>query len=231
MPTPTMVGGQTRPPSSITLSMTKRFTAFTPSAGMSICRKEPFSEPEPFGIISISTVSSRSSKSTWMIGTPGPHEVCSFWRVIGCTTEERSGCSRVARSQPRRIASFSATPSKMHVLADGDVVDRDAGVLAQKIAGALGDRDVLDHGAENGAAGRVGLAPLQLGEALLHVARQKLHGADIERLADLLDFMRVEFHREFLTSRRCQECSKHSGVVCTRTSSRFKPLQGPGHRA
>ena len=111
MPTPTMVGGQTRPPHSITLSMTKRLIALTPSAGISICRNEPFSEPEPFGIISISTVSSRSSKSTLMIGTPMPHEVCSFLRVSGCTTEERSGCSVVARAQPRRIASFIAAPS------------------------------------------------------------------------------------------------------------------------
>ena len=111
MPTPTMVGGQTRPPQSITRSMTKRLIAFTPSAGISICRNEPFSEPEPFGIISISTVSSRPSKSTLMIGTPTPHEVCSFLRVSGCTTEERSGCSVVARSQPRRIAAFIAAPS------------------------------------------------------------------------------------------------------------------------
>ena len=72
---------------------------------------EPFSEPEPFGIISISTVSSRESKSTLISGTPMPHDVCSFLRVTGCTTEERSGCSFVARSQPRRIASFIATPS------------------------------------------------------------------------------------------------------------------------
>ena len=47
---------------------------------------------------------------------------------------------------------------ELDVAADGDVVDRDAGVLAQDVLGALGDRDVLDHGAEDGAAGRVGLA-------------------------------------------------------------------------
>ena len=69
------------------------------------------SEPDPFGIISIDTVSGRSSKSTWMIGTRMPVEVWLFLRVIGCTTEERNGCSRVARSQPRRIAAVMATPS------------------------------------------------------------------------------------------------------------------------
>ena len=49
----------------------------------------------------------------------------------------------------------------LDVAADGDVVDRDAGVLAQQVVGALGDRDVLHHGGENGLPGRVGLAPLQ----------------------------------------------------------------------
>ena len=165
MPTPTMVGGQTRPPHSITLSMTKRLMAATPSAGISICRNEPFSEPEPFGIISISTVSSRSSKSTLMIGTRTPHEDCSFLRVSGCTTEERNGCSRVARSQPRRIACLHRHAVEFDVAPDDDVVDRNAGVLAQQVVGALGDRDVLDHGAEHGAARRVGLAPHQTLEA------------------------------------------------------------------
>ena len=47
-------------------------------------------------------------KSMWITGTSMPQEVCSFLRVSGCTTEERSGYSRVARSQPRRIACFSA---------------------------------------------------------------------------------------------------------------------------
>ncbi|GJE43384.1 hypothetical protein AEGHOMDF_2563 [Methylobacterium soli] len=107
-----MVGGQTRPPSSITRSITKRLAAPIPSEGRSICRKEPFSEPEPFGIISTVTVSTRASKSTWMIGTRMPQEVCSFRRVIGCTTEERSENSRVALSQPRRIAALSSAPSK-----------------------------------------------------------------------------------------------------------------------
>jgi hypothetical protein len=46
----------------------------------------------------------------WIGGTPGPHEVCSLRRVMGCTTEERSGCSRVARSQPRRMARCSSMP-------------------------------------------------------------------------------------------------------------------------
>ncbi len=46
-----------------------------------------------------------------MTGTRSPQEVCSFLRVMGCTTEDRSGCSRVARAVPFAMASFSAQPS------------------------------------------------------------------------------------------------------------------------
>ncbi|MNC88781.1 hypothetical protein D3C83_46360 [compost metagenome] len=72
---------------------------------------ELFSEPDPFGIISISSVSALSTKSIVITGTLRPQPVCSFLRVTGCTTDERSGYSRVARSQPRRIAAFSSKPS------------------------------------------------------------------------------------------------------------------------
>src|SRR5213079_2934300 len=109
-----------------------------------ICRNEPFSEPEPFGIISISTVSSRPSKSTLMIGTPTPQEVCSFLRVSGCTTEERSGCSVVARAAATdRLLHRGAV--ELDVPADHHVVDRDTGVLAQQVLPLFGDGDVLDH--------------------------------------------------------------------------------------
>src|SRR5258706_2491683 len=111
MPTPTMVGGQVLPPASSTQSTTKVLIAFTPSAGIAIFSQELFSDPLPFGTISITRRSRSSEKSRRIAGTPGPHDVCSFLRVIGCTIEERSGCSRVARSQPRRIARLSSTPS------------------------------------------------------------------------------------------------------------------------
>ncbi len=110
MPTPMMVGGHVLPPASSTQSMTNVLMALTPSAGIAILSHELFSLPLPLGTISISRRSS-SQKSMWIGGTPGPHEVCWFLRVMGCTTEERSGCSRVARSQPRRIAASSSTPS------------------------------------------------------------------------------------------------------------------------
>ena len=59
---------------------------------------------------------------------------------------------------------------ELDVAADDDVVDRDAGVLAQQVLGALGDGDVLHHGAEDGLAGGVGLLHQQSLEALLDVA-------------------------------------------------------------
>ena len=83
---------------------------------------------------------------------------------------------------------------ELDMAADGDVVDRNAGVLAQQVPGALGHRDVLDHGVENGLAGGVGLLAHQPLEALLDVVRQQLERADIERLAELLDFLEIELH-------------------------------------
>jgi hypothetical protein len=109
-PTPTMVGGQVLPPASSTQSTTNVFTASTPSAGIAMRSHELFSDPEPFGIISITSCSS-SLKSILITGMPRPVEVCWFTRVVGCTTEERNGCSRVERAQPRRIASLSPAPS------------------------------------------------------------------------------------------------------------------------
>ncbi len=85
---------------------------------------------------------------------------------------------------------------ELDVLADDDVVDRDAGVLAQQVLPLLGDRDVLDHGVEHGAAGGVGLRRHQPLEAALDVRRQELDRADVERLGDLFDFLRIELHAQ-----------------------------------
>src|SRR5215212_3657077 len=90
-PTPTMVGGQTRPPTSITRSITKALMPSLPSAGISIFRNEPFSDPAPDRVFQRNTVDA-------------------------------------------------------HVAADRDVVDRDPGILAEQVPGALGHRDVVDHG-------------------------------------------------------------------------------------
>ena len=87
---------------------------------------------------------------------------------------------------------------ELDMASDRHVVDRDAGVLAEQIIGALGDRDVLDHGVEHGAADRIGFAPDQRFEAGLDVGRQELEGAHVERLAQLLDFARVDLHRHLM---------------------------------
>ena len=130
--------------------------ASTPSAGTAMRSHELFSEPDPLGIISIARRSARRKSRCGSRGTPRPVEVCSFFRVIGCTTDERNGCSRVARSQPLRIASFSSTPSTSTPRPIAHVVDRNAGVLAQQVVGVLRDGDVADHGAEH--ALRAGVA-------------------------------------------------------------------------
>src|SRR5690606_19975699 len=62
-PTPTITGGQLLPPASSTQSMTKVLTASMPSAGIAIFSQELFSEPDPFGIISIDSVSASDEKS------------------------------------------------------------------------------------------------------------------------------------------------------------------------
>ena len=63
MPTPTIVGGHVLPPAASTQSTTNVRIASTPSAGTAIFRNELFSDPLPFGIISISSVSGAAMKS------------------------------------------------------------------------------------------------------------------------------------------------------------------------
>ncbi len=89
---------------------------------------------------------------------------------------------------------FHARAVQLDVSADGDVVDRNAGVLTEQIVGAFGHRDIFDHGAEDGLASRVGFFHQQPLEALLDVVRQQLERADIERLGELLDFLEIELH-------------------------------------
>src|SRR5688572_27415594 len=77
----------------------------------------------------------------------------------------------------------------------GDVVDRDAGVLAQQVVGLLGDLDIPDHGAEDRLPGGVGLALIEAREPLLDIGRQDLEGADVELLRGLFHLLQVYFHR------------------------------------
>ena len=166
-PTPTIVGGQVLPPASSTQSTTKVLIASTPSAGIAIL--------QPRVVLRAAALRDHLDRQRLRLrrrnrcGSPAramPHDVCSFLRVIGCTTDERSGCSRVARSQPRTIACFSAIAVDLDAAADRHVVDRDAGVLAQQVVVLLGDRDVADHRAEDALPVRVGLGRIEALEAL-----------------------------------------------------------------
>src|ERR1700754_4747130 len=87
---------------------------------------------------------------------------------------------------------------ELDVAPDHDVVDRNAGVLAQDVLGSLGDGDVLDHGIEDAAPGRIGLGADQLLEPGLDVRRQDLQCLHVKRFADLFDFSQVELHDDFL---------------------------------
>jgi hypothetical protein len=123
-----------------------------------------------------------------------PHDVCSFLRVSGWTTELRSGYSRVGAlaAAPQRL--LQGMPVDLHAAADPDVVDRHAGVLAQQVVGLLGDADVGDHGGEHLPRGAAGLRPLQAAEAALDVRRQHLQGADVELLGRVLDRPGIDLH-------------------------------------
>ncbi len=86
---------------------------------------------------------------------------------------------------------------ELDVATDDDVVDRNAGVLAEQVVGALGDHDVLAHRRQDGAGGGVALALRQFGEAELDVVGQDLERPDIEQLRGFLDDVQidVEGHR------------------------------------
>src|SRR2546422_1607967 len=78
--------------------------------------------------------------------------------------------------------------------ADPDVVDRDAGVLAEQVVRVLGDRDVADHRAEHALRAGVGLAGRKPVEALLDVRRQLFQRPDVELLRRLLDLSQLDLH-------------------------------------
>src|SRR5690606_9419368 len=77
---------------------------------------------------------------------------------------------------------------------DAQVVDREAGVLAEEVVGLLGHGDVADHGAEHAPGARVRFSRLQPREPLLDVGRQPLQGPDIELLGGFLDDGRIDLH-------------------------------------
>src|SRR6185437_15358739 len=110
------------------------------------------------------------------------------------------GAQRVFARRPRAAATdrlLEGDAVEFDAAADGDIVDGNAGILAEQIVGALGDGDVLAHGGEDRLRRVVALGFGEPGEAELHVVGQDLEGADIEELCRLLDdaHVDVEGHR------------------------------------
>src|SRR5438309_8644185 len=77
---------------------------------------------------------------------------------------------------------------------DPDVVDRDAGVLAEEIVRVLGHGDIADHRAEHALRAGIGLVAREPLEALLDVGRQLLQRPDVELLGCLLDPLQIDLH-------------------------------------
>ena len=86
----------------------------------------------------------------------------------------------------------------LHAAADDDVVDRDAGVLAEEVLGVLRDADVGDHGAEHPLRGRVRLVRGEAREALLDVGREHLQRAHIEIARDFFHLFGIDLQRHHL---------------------------------
>src|SRR5438132_8069854 len=101
--------------------------------------------------------------------------------------ESRALAAAPDRLLEREAVDFDAAP-------DPDVVDRDAGVLAEQIVGVLGHRDVADHGAEHALSAGVALVAREPIEALLDVRRQLLQRPDVELLRGLFDVPKIDFH-------------------------------------
>src|SRR5437588_7537955 len=108
--------------------------------------------------------------------------------------------------------------------ADPDVVDRDAGVLAEQVVGGLGDRDVADHRAEHALRAGVGLVGNEPVKALLDVRRQLLQRPDVELLRRLLDLSQLDLHlTSILRSRTTFAHSAVSSLIARANSSGVLP--------
>src|SRR5262249_47693700 len=65
----------------------------------------------------------------------------------------------------------------------------------EQVVGALGHRDVVPHGLQDGARGAVGLDGIKPVEAALDVVGQDLERADVEELRQLLDHVEFDAQR------------------------------------
>src|SRR2546428_270323 len=100
----------------------------------------------------------------------------------------------LAAPADRRLERYAVSRAELDATADGHVVDRNSGVLAEEIIGGLGHRDVPDHRAEHFFRRRAGLARSERIKPLLDVVGQDLERANIELLRGRLDGLRVDAH-------------------------------------
>src|SRR5882672_6810726 len=137
------------------------------------------------------------------------------------------GAERVLARRARTAAADRVLQSgavHLDAAADAHVVDRDAGVLAQQVVGLLGDRDVVDHGAEHAPRERVALALLERVEALLDVRWKDLQRANVELLRRLLDLAQIDFHlTRILRSLTTRAQSAVSSFIARASSSGVLP--------
>jgi hypothetical protein len=193
-PTPTIVGGQVLPPAFNTQSMTNVLMASTPSAGIAIFNHELFSEPLPFG----NHLDLQALERIGEIDVDYRHADAA--RRVLVLARQRMHDRRAQRIFAGRAFATLADRSlqrrtiDVDTAADGHVIDRDAGVLAQQIIGALGDRDVLDHRAKHRLGRSAGLARRERIEAALDIRRQFLQRANVELFCRCLDFFRCDSH-------------------------------------
>src|SRR5688572_7172458 len=108
----------------------------------------------------------------------------------------------------------------LHAAPDPDVVDRDAGVLAQQVVGVLGYGDVAHHGAKHSLGAGVGLGGDEPVEAVLDIRRELLQSADVQLLRGLLDLCKIDLHftsilRSFTTRAQSALSSFISRAICS----------------
>src|SRR5438552_16515740 len=130
--------------------------------------------------------------------------------------------SRALAAAPDRLLEREAVD--LDAAPDPDVVDRDAGVLAEQVVRVLGHRDVADHGAEHALGAGVALVAREPVKALLDVRRQLLQRPDVELLRRLLDLVQLDLHlTSILRSRTTFAHSAVSSLIARANSSGVLP--------
>ena len=163
-------------------------------------RNDPFSDPDPLGIISITS----SSRGIGIIEADHRYAVAARRMLVlpGHRMDDRRA-ERIFTGRPGAATSdglLEVDAFDLDAAADGDIVNGNAGVLAEQVIGLLGDSNVLDHGRQNGLAGTIRLGGVQALEPLLDVVREHLQRPDIKEFCGFLDGVQINLHGSFLLS-------------------------------